>query len=506
MRYTGGRKDTNKTYFAIDLKSFYASVECVERGLDPLTTNLVVADLERTEKTICLAVSPSLKELGISGRARLYEVVEKTRQINLQRKKVVKDNRFAGSSSNKVELNSNPKLKLDYIVATPRMSLYIHYSRKIYQLYLRFFSPMDIHVYSIDEVFIDATSYLHVYHETEQELCRKVIEEIYRETGITATGGIAENLYLSKIAMDIVAKRVPANTKGVRIAQLNEIEYRKKLWTHRPLTDFWRIGEGTARKLEANGLYTMGDIARCSLENEDLLYNLLGVNAELLIDHAWGVEKTTLQEIKNYKPKENSLSSGQVLKEPYDCTKAKVVVCEMADALAMELLSKHLVTKQIDLRLEYDVSNIRNNESGYQGKIERDAYGRTVPKSSYGSLNLEKYTSSAKDITGASEKLFNEIAREELLIRRIYLTAKHVMAEDICKSSAVEQMDIFSFTQKNEKEKCADTAEQKKERRKLEAILKIRSKYGKNAILKGTDFRDGATTVERNDEIGGHKA
>ncbi len=506
MHNTAGKENAVKTYFAIDLKSFYASVECVERGLDPLTTHLVVADLERTEKTICLAVSPSLKELGISGRARLYEVVEKTRFVNNVRRKVAPGRKFTGISYNKVELENSPQLELGYLVAPPRMSLYIDYSKRIYQIYLQFFSPQDIHVYSVDEVFIDATSYLHSYRKTPKELCRTVLEKILEETGITATGGIGENLYLCKIAMDIVAKHVQADENGVRIAQLDEISYRKKLWTHRPLTDFWRIGTGTKKKLEANGIFTMGDIARCSLENEELLYTLLGVNAEFLIDHAWGQESATIQDIKNYKPKENSLSSGQVLKEPYDWESAKVVVCEMADSMAMELLSKKLVANQIDLRLEYDVSNLRNAALNYQGELESDAYGRKVPKSSHGSQNLNRYTASAKEITDAAESLFRSIAVKGLVIRRIYFTAKRVISENEDQSAILEQMDIFSFVADNTKEIEEEKKGIKKERRKQEAILKIRSKYGKNAILKGTDFRNGATAIERNGEIGGHKA
>lgn len=475
------------TYIAIDLKSFYASVECVARGLDALKTNLVVADPTRTDKTICLAVSPSLKSYGIPGRARLFEVVQQVRKINAARGRKA---RLTGSSTDNAEVLSNPSLKLDYIVAPPRMAHYMEVSAKVYEVYLKYVSSEDVHVYSIDEVFIDATDYLRLYGITAHELAMRMIRDVLSTTGITATAGIGPNLYLAKVAMDIEAKHSPADKDGVRIAELSEMSYREKYWTHRPLTDFWRVGYGIAARLEANGLYTMGDVARCSLKNEEVLYRLFGVNAELLIDHAWGWEPCTMEAIKKYRPSANSLSSGQVLQSPYSFEKGKVIVREMTDLLVLDLVEKRLVTDQMVLHIGYDMESL-SQAKGYHGDVEKDWYGRKVPKPAHGSVNLGRQTSSTTLIADAVMDLYDRIVDRRLLIRRVYVVANHVVDE-----SRVEGVQLNLF------EEPVDTS---RERSRQEAILAIRRKFGKNAILTGIDFEEGATTRERNNQIGGHR-
>ena len=487
-----------RTYIAIDLKSFYASVECVERGLDALSVHLVVADPSRTEKTICLAVSPSLKAYGIPGRARLFEVVQAVAKINAQRRRNAPGRRFRGKSSDSRALRADPSLELDYIVAPPQMAHYMEVSARIYGIYLRHIAPEDIHVYSIDEVFIDATDYLKAYKLSAHDFARKLVREVLAETGITATAGIGPNLYLCKIAMDIEAKHSPADADGVRIAELDEMSYRRKYWTHRPLTDFWRVGRGIAARLEAAGLYTMGDIARCSVGkpgdryNEDVLYKIFGVNAELLIDHAWGWESCTMADIKAYRPASSSLSSGQVLKEPYTFAKARVVVLEMTQQLALDLVDKHLLTDQIVLSIGYDTASIDGPE--FRGNVARDWYGRNVPKPAHGSINLPRQTSSTRLLSEAVTELFDRIADPSLLVRRMYVVAARVVDES--RACAV-QLDLF------EEPGAEDDG---RERSRQEAILEIRRKFGKNAILTGTNFDEGATGRERNEQIGGHKA
>lgn len=504
-----------RTYIAIDLKSFYASVECVERGLDPMTTNLVVADESRTEKTICLAVSPSLKSYGIPGRARLFEAVQKIKEANAQRLQNAPDRKFAGESCDAGELKSHPELSIGYITASPRMAYYMKYSTRIYEVYLKYVAPEDIHVYSIDEVFIDATNYISLYNLTPREFAMKMIQDVLQTTGITATAGIGTNMYLCKIAMDIVAKHIPADKNGVRIAELDEMSYRKQLWSHRPLTDFWRIGKGYSKKLEAHGLYTMGDIARCSLgkanefHNEDLLYKLFGVNAELLIDHAWGWEPCTMADIKKYKPSTNSISSGQVLQSPYPVDKAKLIVREMTELLVLDLVSKHLVTDQIVLTIGYDIENLKNTDirQKYHGDVTADAYGRYVPKHAHGTANLKKHTSSTRLITEAVIDLFARIVNSNLLVRRINLAANHVLDESSVKQdSVIKQLDLFTSYEDLQELQKAEEKELERERRQQQAMLKIREKYGKNAILKGMNLQEGATARERNEQIGGHKA
>ncbi len=487
-----------RTYIAIDLKSFYASVECVERGLDALSVHLVVADPSRTEKTICLAVSPSLKAYGIPGRARLFEVVQAVAKINAQRRRNAPGRRFRGKSSDSRALRADPSLELDYIVAPPQMAHYMEVSARIYGIYLRHIAPEDIHVYSIDEVFIDATDYLKAYKLSAHDFARKLIREVLAETGITATAGIGPNLYLCKIAMDIEAKHSPADADGVRIAELDEMSYRRKYWTHRPLTDFWRVGRGIAARLEAAGLYTMGDIARCSVGkpgdryNEDVLYKIFGVNAELLIDHAWGWESCTMADIKAYRPASSSLSSGQVLKEPYTFAKARVVVLEMTQQLALDLVDKHLLTDQIVLSIGYDTASLDGPE--FRGNVARDWYGRNVPKPAHGSINLPRQTSSTRLLSEAVTELFDRIADPSLLVRRMYVVAARVVDES--RARAV-QLDLFEEP---------GTEDDGRERSRQEAILEIRRKFGKNAILTGTNFDEGATGRERNEQIGGHKA
>ncbi len=491
-------------YIAIDLKSFYASVECVERGLDPLTTNLVVADASRTEKTICLAVSPSLKAYGIPGRARLFEVVQKVKEVNGMRFAKNGNKPFSGKSTNAIELQ-NKLLELDFIAATPRMKKYMEYSTKIYQIYLKYVAPEDIHVYSVDEVFIDVTNYLKYNKMTPHEMAKTMISDVLSETGITATAGIGTNMYLCKVAMDIEAKHIPADADGVRIAYLDERLYREKLWDHRPLTDFWRVGKGYAKKLEANGMYTMGDVARCSVGkkgsfySEDLLYKLFGVNAELLIDHAWGWEPCTIAEIKNYRPENNSVTQGQVLSEPYTFEKARTVIMEMTEMLALDLVDKGLVTNQIVLTVGYDIIDA----SSFKGEIVTDYYGRKVPKQAHGTGNISRYTASTRLLMDAALEVFDREVDPRLHVRRMYVVANHVKDEKLAKEeSAFEQLDLF----KNyEKEKETDLYLEK-ENSLQHAMLDIKKKYGKNAILKGTNFKEGATAIERNGQVGGHRA
>ena len=617
-----------RTYIAIDLKSFYASAECVDRGLDPLSTNLVVADASRTQKTICLAVSPSLKAYGIPGRPRLFEVVQKMKEVNRSRERHLRtiQNRgfaadaaapgraghpeenkktagrdssaqgssasgsfvtgnsvsgssvsgnyvsgisvsdsfisgnsvfgshvsakpFSGRSFSAAELAADPSLEADYIIAVPRMAHYIEYSTKIYEIYLRYIAPEDIHVYSIDEVMMDVTKYLPLYKKTAHELAMEMIRAVLKETGITAAAGIGPNLYLCKIAMDIEAKHTPPDEDGVRIAELDEMSYRKKLWGHRPITDFWRVGKGTARKLARYGMFTMGDVARCSLRDEDLLYKLFGVNAELLIDHAWGWEPCTIDLIKAYKPENRSFSAGQVLPCAYDYEKARIVVREMADGTALDLVEKRLVTDQLVLTVVYDNDNLTNPEirRKYTGPVKKDWYGRNAPKPAHGTVNLGHHTSSSRRITDAVLDLYDRIVNPDLLVRRIYLATNHIIdeaspsrAEEATRPSAPrpacvrsmaentlhkpchnkraagenseeragewQQLDLFTDYEALEQEREREKAALEKERKLQEAMLSIRRKYGKNAILKGTSLQDGATMRERNQSIGGHKA
>ena len=504
----------DRRYIAIDLKSFYASVECVERGLDPMTTNLVVADLSRTEKAICLAVSPSLKAYGISGRARLFEVVQKIKEVNANRQRLAPGRELMGSSWNDTELKASPEKAVDYIVAPPRMAYYIEYSTRIYEIYLKYVAPEDCHVYSIDEIMIDVTDYLNIYKLSPRELAGKIMRDIHLATGITATAGIGTNLYLCKVAMDIVAKHIPPDKNGVRIASLNEKSYRRILWAHRPITDFWRVGRGYARKLEEHGMYTMGDVARCSLGkpgdyyNEDLLYRLFGVNAELLIDHAWGWEPCTMPDIKAYRPSSNSVVSGQVLHCPYMPDKARSVVREMAEMLALDLVEKRLVTDQIVLTVGYDMENLSKPAmKEYKGEITTDRYGRKIPKHAHGTVNIGKQTSSCKLITDTVLGLYDRIINKNFLIRRISLCANHVVDESLIKKEPVyEQLDLFTDYAALRKENEEKEAKLRQERRLQEALLDIKKRYGKNAVLKGTNLVEGATAMERNKQIGGHKA
>ena len=504
-----------RSYIAIDLKSFYASVECIERGLDPLTTNLVVADQSRTEKTICLAVSPSLKSYGIPGRPRLFEVVQRVRWVNQQRRKLAPKQTFSGKSWHDPDLKAKPELELDYIVAPPQMARYMQWSSRIYDVYLKYVAPEDIHVYSIDEVMMDVTAYLQSYGMTARELAKTILLDVLNTTGITATAGIGTNLYLCKVAMDIVAKHIPADEDGVRIAELDEMSYRKTLWEHRPLTDFWRVGRGYSKKLEQHGLLTMGDIARCSLGketeyyNEELLYKLFGINAELLIDHAWGWEPCTIADIKAYRPENNSIGAGQVLQSPYPFEKARLVVREMADLLALDLVDKGLVCDQLVLTVGYDIENLKNPElrRRYSGEITTDNYGRAVPKHAHGSENLGRYTSSGKQILQAVTTLFERVVDPLLLVRRMNLVANHVVYEaELPKENTVEQLDLFTDYAAREEREKQEAAEQQRERRRQEALLSIKKKFGKNAIMKGMNLEEGATAKERNATIGGHKA
>lgn len=500
-----------RSYIAIDLKSFYASVECIQRGLDPMTTNLVVADPSRTEKTICLAVSPSLKSFGIPGRPRLFEVVQKVGEVNALRQKSAPKGTFTGKSADYNMLQTHPELAVDYIVAPPRMGYYMETSTRIYNIYLKYIAPEDIHVYSIDEVFIDATNYLNLYKLTPRELAMKIILDVLAQTGITATAGIGTNLYLCKIAMDIVAKHIPPDKNGVRIAQLDEMQYREQLWTHRPITDFWRVGRGTAKRLEKVGLFTMGDVARCSIgnsndfHNEALLHKLFGVNAELLIDHAWGWEPCTIAQIKAYKPSANSICSGQVLHCAYSAQKARLVIREMTDLLVLDLVEKGLVTDQIVLTIGYDIDNLSDPErrKHYHGPVTTDHYGRKIPKHAHGTIHLSGHTSSTKEIMRSVTTLYDQITDPNLLVRRLNITACNVLYEAaLPKTAYAEQLDLFSANEKPE----TDTEDAQREKRRQKAVLAIKRKYGKNAILKGMNLEEGATARDRNSQIGGHKA
>ena len=504
-----------RSYVSIDLKSFFASVECVERGLNPLTTNLVVADSSRTEKTICLAVTPSLKSYGISGRARLFEVVQRVGEINAARRRRAPGGEFTGKSYLAPELKKNSALELDYIVAKPQMSHYIEMSTKIYDIYMKYVAPEDVHVYSIDEVFIDLTAYLKTYGLTARELTQRIILDVLRSTGITATAGIGTNLYLSKIAMDIVAKHIEPDADGVRIAELDEMSYRRYLWGHRPLTDFWRVGRGYAKKLEERGIYTMGDIARCSLGkendyyNEDLLYRMFGVNAELLIDHAWGYEPCTIADVKAYQPENHSVGSGQVLACPYTVQKARLVVREMADLLALDLVDKKLTADQVVLTVRYDIENLTDSKlrKNYSGEISTDRYGRRIPKHAHGSRNLGGQTSSTKRITEAVMELYDEIMNPKLLVRRIAISANHVVCEGTeQKVQEYEQLNLFTDYGTQVEQKKKEEEELAREKRMQQAVLEIKKKFGKNAVLKGMNLEEGATAVKRNSQIGGHRA
>lgn len=501
-----------RSYIAIDLKSFYASVECVSRGLNPLKTNLLVADLSRTEKTICLAVSPTLKKCGIGGRARLFEVVQKVKEENAKRKSKNGGKEFTGKSYDYCELEKNPSLELDYVIAPPQMAKYMQVSTQIYNIYLKYISPDDIHVYSIDEVFIDVTSYFKTYKITANELAIKMISQVLKETGITATVGIGTNMYLCKVAMDIVAKHIPLDENGFCVAYLDEMSYRKLLWSHRPLTDFWRVGRGYTKKLEEKGIFTMGDIARCSLGgekdyyNENLLYKMFGINAELLIDHAWGYEPCTIEDVKAYKPETKSISLGQVLKCPYTFEKGKLILMEMTDLLVLDLVEKGFATDQMVLTVGYDVENISDYRSYDEDKISTDYYGRKVPKSAHGTINLKNQTSSTKMILKAVLELYCKIVDKNLTIRRMYVVANNVVLETDIKVEENIQLDLFTdydtLNKKIEEEKKLLIREKEIQK----ALLKIKKKYGKNSILKGMNFKDGATTIERNGQVGGHKA
>ncbi len=505
----------NHVYIAIDLKSFYASVECAERGLDPLTTNLVVADASRTEKTICLAVSPSLKEYGISGRARLFEVVQKIKEVNALRRQKAPRNRFTGTSYDDTQLKASSALSVSYLAAPPRMALYMEYSTKIYHIYLKYIAPEDIHVYSIDEVFMDVTDYLDTYHMSAKELAKVMMQDVFQETGVTATAGIGANLYLCKVALDIVAKHVSPDEDGVRIAQLDEMDYRRLLWNHQPITDFWRVGRGYARKLEENGIFTMGEVARCSLGkpadyyNEELLYQLFGVNAELLIDHAWGWEPCTIADVKAYEPDNSSIGSGQVLQCPYSFEKGKLIVREMTDLLVLDLVDKGLVTDQMVLTVGYDIENLSNPQirKHYKGPVTTDHYGRKVPKHAHGSVNLERHTSSTKLILEAVTELYEQIVDRHLLVRRVTVAANHVVEESaVTEKGTFEQLDLFTDYEAVQKQKKEEEADLLRERKLQMAMLDIKKKYGKNAILRGMNLEEGARTQERNRQIGGHKA
>ena len=511
-----------RSCIAIDLKSFYASVECMDRHLDPMSTNLVVADPDRTEKTICLAVSPALKSYGIPGRARLFEVVRRVREVNAERtrKAEAAGLKIAGDSFDAKELAENPALKLSYITAPPRMLLYEQISTQIYSVYLRYISAEDIHVYSIDECFLDVTGYLQAYRCTARELAAKLVREVLRETGITATAGVGTNLYLAKVAMDIMAKHAIPDADGVRIAELDEQSYREALWCHRPLTDFWRVGRGTAKRLEHLGCFTMGDVARMSRTNEDALYHALGINAELLIDHAWGWEPTEISAVRAFRPETKSFSSGQVLMEPYDCEKAKLVVREMTEALALDLARKKVLTRQIVLTLNYDRTSILpGNPAGtgaawlaartgrpYRGEVGTDYYGRPCPKHAHGTENLDRWTSSSARMVSAMAELFDRIADPDLTVRRINIAACNLIPEEEIPAEEPVQLDFFSDPLEEEKKKQAEDAADEKERKLQQAALSLHGKYGKNALLKAMNLQDGATARQRNTQIGGHRA
>ncbi len=499
-----------RTYIAIDLKSFYASVECRERDLDPLDTNLVVADESRTDKTICLAVTPSLKSYGIPGRARLFEVKQRIKEANASRKHNAPRHQLIGSSYFFSELKENASLAIDFIIAPPRMAYYMEYSNRIYQVYMKYVAPEDIIVYSIDEVFMDVTDYLHTYKLSPHDLAMNIILDVLKTTGITATAGIGTNLYLSKVAMDIVAKHIPADKNGVRIAELDETSYRKTLWSHKPLTDFWRVGKGYAKKLEEDGMFTMGDIARKSITDEDLLYKLFGKNAELLIDHAWGHEPCTVEDVKAYKPSTNSLGSGQVLHEPYEAEKAKLVLREMVDLLVLDLVDKGLVADQLVITVGYDVENLTDpkRRKKYHGEVVKDSYGRKIPKHAHGTINLKEHTSSTKKIISAASELFDRIIDESLLVRRLNITMNHVVDEAsiVNKEPSHEQLDLFSDYTATKARQEKENAELEREKKMQQAMLTIKKKFGKNAVLKGMNLEEGATAKDRNKQIGGHKA
>ena len=511
-------EEMNRVYIAIDLKSFYASVECVERGLDPMNTNLVVADASRTEKTICLAVSPSLKSYGIPGRARLFEAVQKVKEANALRQQKAPGRKLAGESYDKAALLSSPELTISYIIAPPRMALYMEYSTRIYNIYLKYVAPQDIHVYSVDEVFMDVTNYLAARHLTPREMTMMMIHDVLKTTGITATAGIGTNLYLAKIAMDIQAKHIQPDQDGVRIAELDEQSYRQLLWTHRPLTDFWRVGRGYAKKLEEQGMFTMGDVARCSAGkpdeyyNEELLYRLFGINAELLIDHAWGWEPCTIADVKAYKPAGKSISSGQVLQSPYAFDKAKLIVREMTDLLVLDLVDKGLVTDQMVLTIGYDIENLTDPEisKSYHGEVTTDHYGRKIPKHAHGTANLSRRTSSGMLIMDAVMALFDRVADRNLLVRRINITANHAADErsvtSVKNPGSFEQLDMFTDYEAVQKKVDEEEKALTREKKMQEAVIEIKKKFGKNAVLKGMNLEEGATTASRNRQIGGHKA
>ena len=501
--------DKQRQYIAIDLKSFYASVECVERGLDALNTHLVVADKSRTDKTICLAVSPSLKAYGIGGRARLFEVAQRVTEVNNRRRIKAPGGTFAGRSASASELAANPQLALDYVVAPPRMAYYIEYSTRIYKIYLKYIAPEDIHVYSIDEVFIDATNYLGTYGMTAHQLAMTMIRDVLSTTGITATAGIGSNMYLAKIAMDIEAKHMPADADGVRIAELDEMSYRRRLWNHRPLTDFWRVGGGTAQRLARFNMFTMGDIARMSLRSENFLYKLFGVNAELLIDHAWGWEPCTIAQVKAYRPETNSLSSGQVLTRAYTFAQARVVIQEMAEALALDLVDKNLATDHLTVTIGYDAESLVQPHiaAAYRGEVSVDHYGRRVPKHSHAGARLPEHTFSSQIIAHTVLSLFDSAADANLLFRRLNVTCGNVVSwQRALQLRPVPQLNLFSDRQAIQRQQQARSSALNKERRLMEATLQIKKKFGKNALLKGLNFADGATAKERNSQIGGHKA
>ena len=485
-------------------------MECRDRGLDPLDTNLVVADESRTDKTICLAVTPTLKSFGISGRARLFEVKQRVQEVNADRKRNLRGREFAGSSHFYSELSKDPSLALDFIIAPPRMAYYMEYSTRIYEIYMKYVAPEDIIVYSIDEVFMDVTDYLQTYRMSPRDLAMKMILEVLETTGITATAGIGTNLYLCKVAMDVMAKHIPSDENGVRIAFLDEMTYRRELWSHRPITDFWRVGRGYAKKLETYGIYTMGDVARCSEQNEELLYRLFGKNAELLIDHAWGWEPCTVEAVKAYRPESSSLGSGQVLQCPYDAEKAKLVVREMADALSLDLVEKRLVTDQIIITVGYDIENLTDPErrKKYRGEVVTDRYGRQIPKHAHGTENLESFTSSTQKMVEAASVLYDRIVDKNLLIRRMNITANNIVEEKAAqqKNNSYQQLDLFTDYAAEEEQEKQEALRLDRERKLQEATITIKKKFGKNAILKGMSLQEGATAKNRNEQIGGHKA
>ncbi len=505
-----------RQYIAIDLKSFYASVECIDRGLDPLTTHLVVADESRTEKTICLAVSPSLKACGVPGRPRLFEAIQRVNEVNALRRMHAPGRRFTGSSWDACTLTLHPEMAIDFIKAPPRMARYIEVSTQIYEIYLKYVAPEDIHVYSIDEVFMDVTPYLMAAKMTAREFAVTIIRDVLAATGITATAGIGTNLYLAKVAMDIVAKKAKPDAQGVRLAELDEMSYRRLLWEHQPITDFWRVGGGYARKLASHNMFTMGDVARCSLGkpgshfSEDLLYKLFGVNAELLIDHAWGYEPCTMAEIKQFKPVSHSVGTGQVLHCPYPCDKARLIVQEMADLLSLDLVERRLMTDQMVLTLGYDIESLTDpvRKAAYTGPVVQDHYGRAMPKHTHGSVNLGRMTSSTRLLTEAALSIFDRIADPNLLVRRVNVVAGRVLTEEAAalEKPSFEQLDLFTDYAEKEAREQTEEASFRRERRCQEAILSIRRRYGKNAILMGMNFQEGGTTIDRNQQIGGHKA